>query len=72
MANKFTAIIESATEGGYFAYCAEIPGANGQCETIEECRINLAQAIALMLEDRLEDALRAVPDDAIRQIVLVE
>ena len=71
MRNEFTAIIETATEGGYFAYCPEIPGANGQGETIEECRDNLIQAIALILEDRREDALRGVPKDAIRQTVSV-
>lgn len=38
MHNEFTAIIEIASEGGYFAYCPEIAGANGQGETIEGCR----------------------------------
>ena len=71
MPNQFTAIIEAAPEGGYFAYCPEIPGANGQGETIEQCRQNLAQAIELILEDRREDVLRGVPDDAIRQTVSV-
>ena len=72
MRNEFTAIIETAAEGGYFAYCPEIPGANGQGETVEECRDNLIQAIALILEDRREDILRGVPKDAIRQTVSVE
>ena len=71
MRNEFTAIIEAAPEGGYFAYCPEIPGANGQGETIEECRQNLAEAIELILEDRREDVLRGVPEDAIRQIVSI-
>jgi predicted RNase H-like HicB family nuclease len=71
MRNEFTAIIETASEGGYFGYCLEIPGANGQGETIEECNQNLAAAIALILEDRREDYLRGVPQDAIRQIVSI-
>lgn len=58
MRNEFTAIIEAAAEGGYFAYCPEIPGANGQGETIDECRQNLVEAIALILEDRREKGLR--------------
>lgn len=33
---SLTAIIEQAEEGGYFAYCPEVKGANGQGETIEE------------------------------------
>lgn len=72
MRNEFTAIIEAASEGGFFAYCPEIPGANGQGETIEECRQNLAEAIALILEDRREDGLRGITDDVIRETVTIE
>jgi predicted RNase H-like HicB family nuclease len=53
MHNEFTAIIEKDGEW-YIAYCPEIPGANGQGRTIEECRESLAEAIALILEDRRE------------------
>jgi predicted RNase H-like HicB family nuclease len=70
MHNEFTAIIEQ-DEDWYIAYSPEIPGANGQGRTIEECRANLAEAIALILEDRREDALRGVPQDAIREMVVV-
>lgn len=70
MHNEFTAIIEQ-DEDWYIAYSPEIPGANGQGRTIEECRTNLAEAIALILEDRREDALRGVPQDAIREMVVV-
>jgi len=70
MHNEFTAIIEQ-DEDWYIAYCPEIPGANGQGRTIEECRANLAAAIALILEDRREDALRGVPREAIREMVVV-
>jgi predicted RNase H-like HicB family nuclease len=52
MRNEFTAIIERDGEW-YVAFCPEIPGANGQGRTLEECRENLDQAIALILEDRL-------------------
>jgi predicted RNase H-like HicB family nuclease len=54
------------------AYCPEIPGANGQGRTIDECRRNLAEAIVLILEDRREDALRGVPQDAIRETLVVQ
>jgi len=70
MHNEFTAIIEQ-DEDWYIAYCPEIPGANGQGRTVEECRANLAAAIALILEDRREDALRGVPREAIREMVVV-
>jgi predicted RNase H-like HicB family nuclease len=70
MKNEFTAVIEKAGDW-YIAYCPEIPGANGQGKTIEECRKSLAAAIALILEDRREDALRGVPEDAIREVLTV-
>ncbi|MCY7376533.1 MAG: type II toxin-antitoxin system HicB family antitoxin [Pyrinomonadaceae bacterium] len=70
MRNEFTAIFEQ-DDDWYVAYCAEIPGANGQGRTIEECRQNLAEAIALIFEDRREDALRGVPPNAVRETVVV-
>ena len=55
MKAKLTAIIELATEGGYWAICPEIAGANGQGETIAEVKANLKSAIQLILEDRLSE-----------------
>jgi predicted RNase H-like HicB family nuclease len=71
MKGEFTAIIESAPEGGYWAICPEIPGANGQGETIEEAKESLKQAIVLILEDRLEDARRGLPSDAIQENIAI-
>ncbi len=71
MRNEFTAVIEREDEW-YVGYCPEIPGANGQGQTIDECRASLAEAISLILEDRREDGLRGVPPDAIRETVTVE
>ncbi|MCP4609317.1 MAG: type II toxin-antitoxin system HicB family antitoxin [Planctomycetes bacterium] len=71
MHNEFTAIIEEE-DGWFIAYCPEIPGANGQGRTIEESRKSLAEAIALILEDRRDDALRGVPEDAIRETVVLQ
>jgi predicted RNase H-like HicB family nuclease len=71
MHNEFTAIIEQ-DEDLFIAYCPEIPGANGQGRTIEECRTSLAAAIELILEDRREDAFRGIPADAIRETVVLQ
>jgi len=66
--NEFTAIIER--DGTWhIGYCPEIPGANGQGETVDECKRNLAEAIALILEDGREDAQRGLPADAVQDIV---
>ena len=36
----------------YIGSCPEVPGANGQGETIKECRESLKEAIKLILQDR--------------------
>jgi predicted RNase H-like HicB family nuclease len=71
MRNEFTSVIEEDGEW-FIGYCPEIPGANGQGRSIEECRANLSEAIALILEDRREDGLRGTPPDAIRDTVVVQ
>lgn len=71
MKAEFTAIIEAAPQSGYWAICPEVPGANGQGETVEETKQNLIEAIELILEDRRLDILRGLPDDAIQEKILV-
>jgi len=71
MKGEFTAIIEPAPEGGFWAICPEVPGANGQGESIEETKDSLRQAIELILEDRKADILRGLPDDAIQDTVMI-
>jgi len=72
MKAEFTAIIEVAPEGGYWAICPEVPGANGQGETIEEAKNDLREAIELIFEDRRADILRELPKDAIHDRIQIE
>jgi predicted RNase H-like HicB family nuclease len=70
MRNEFTAVIEK--DGEWFvAWSPEVPGANGQGHTLEECRESLAAAIQLILEDRREDGLRGLPKEAIQDVIVV-
>jgi len=70
MTNQFTAIIER--DGAWFiSYCPELPGANGQGKTKEECLESLGEAINLILEDRRQDVLPGLPEDAIQEIITV-
>jgi predicted RNase H-like HicB family nuclease len=70
MRNEFTAIVEQ--DGPWnVAYCAEMPGANGQGKSREECIADLREAIALILEYRREKLLRSVPPDAQQELVVV-
>jgi len=71
MKGELTAIIEKAPEGGYWAYCPEIPGANGQGESVDEAKESLKQAVLLILEDRLEDVTRGLPEDTIQDTIAV-
>jgi len=71
MKAELTAIIEPAPEGGYWAICPEVPGANGQGETVEEAKRNLIEAIQLIFEDRRSDIMRGLPKDAIQEKILV-
>ncbi|MFQ5456727.1 MAG: type II toxin-antitoxin system HicB family antitoxin [Nitrospirota bacterium] len=71
MKAEFTAIIEKAPEGGYWAICPEVPGANGQGETVDEAKNSLSKAIELILEDRRADIFRGLPEDAIQEKVVV-
>ena len=71
MRNEFTAVIERDGDW-YIAYCPEVPGANGQGRTKAEAKRSLADAIALILEDRRADGLRGVPANAERDTVVVK
>ena len=71
MKSEFTAIIEPAQEGGFWAICPEVPGANGQGATVQETKQNLIEAIELLLDDRRADIMRGLPKDAIQEKILV-
>ena len=70
MSVQFTAVYEKGDKY-YIGYCLEVPGANGQGETLEECRESLKEAIKLILEDRVEEGLRSIPAEAIREPLVV-
>ena len=64
---NFTAIFEKG-EKYYIGYCVEIPEANGQGESIEECRQSLIEAIKLVIEDQKNDIMANVPNGRIEEI----
>lgn len=69
---NLTAILHrgEADEGGFWATCLEVPGANGQGDTEEECLHDLAAAVKLILDLNEEEALREDPQ-AIKTILAV-
>ena len=60
---NLTAIIHKgdADEGGFWATCIEVSGANGQGETREECLNDLRNAVRLLLEVERDEALKLDP-----------
>ena len=60
---QFTAIIHQGEpdEGGFWATCLEVPGANGQGETKEECLRDLGESVQLLLQTAREEAFLLDP-----------
>lgn len=56
----FTAIF-TKVPSGYIAFVEELPGANSQGVTLDEARLNLAEAVQLVLE-----ANRTLAEEATR------
>ena len=69
---KFTAIVHRGEpdEGGFWATCLEIPGANGQGKTREECLADLKKAIELLLETERAEVFRLDPQAETTELVL--
>ncbi len=69
---RLTAIIHQGEpdEGGFWATCLEVPGANGQGETKEACLQNLGEAVELLLETGREEAFRLDPAAETAELVL--
>jgi predicted RNase H-like HicB family nuclease len=70
MRHEFTAILERGEEW-WVGFCPEVPGANGQGLTREDCLQNLAEAVKLMLQDRVGDGLRDASPGAIREVLRI-
>ncbi len=60
---QFTAVLHRGEpdDGGFWATCLEVPGANGQGATTEECLQDLAAAVKLILDINREEAFADDP-----------
>ena len=68
---ELTAVFRRVPEG-YIAFVEELPGANTQGATLEEARVNLREAVALVLEANRALALEDAPHaDVIRESLKV-
>ena len=57
-------------EGGPWATCLEVPGANGHGESEKDCLGDLAEAVELILEMKEENELRADPAATMTPLVV--
>lgn len=63
MRNRYSAIVQR--DGKWFiAFCPEVPEANGQGKTREECLESLGEAIELVLDYKREQGLENIPRGA--------
>ena len=70
MRNRYSAVIQR--DGKWFiAFCSEVPEANGQGKTREECLESLSAAIELVLDYRREQGLERAARGAEQTSVLV-
>ena len=57
-------------EGGFWATCLEVPGANGQGDTKEECLASLKEAVQILLETERDEVFRLDPKAETAELVL--
>jgi predicted RNase H-like HicB family nuclease len=62
---QLTAVFVQVPEGGYVAFVEELPGANTQGATLEEARVNLREAVALVIESNRELAEQSLQGQAV-------
>jgi predicted RNase H-like HicB family nuclease len=66
MRNRYTALVQR--DGKWFiAFCPEVPEANGQGNTRQECLESLAAAIELVLDYKREHGLEKATNGTARQ-----
>ncbi|MBI4792102.1 MAG: type II toxin-antitoxin system HicB family antitoxin [Deltaproteobacteria bacterium] len=61
---RFTVIIESCEEGGYFAMCPAFPGCHVEGDTYEETLREMKAAINAFIEDYRAEG-EPIPDDEV-------
>ena len=63
-------LIHAAEEGGYWASCPSLPGCYSQGESWEETVTNMKEAIALYVEDMIDNG-EEVPEDKLDRVLVV-
>ena len=68
---KFTAVYMKVPEG-YVAFVEELPGANTQGETLDEARMNLQEAVTMVLDANRELSSQSIEGaEVIRETLIL-
>ena len=70
--HEYRVIYTQIEDGWIMAQAPELPGAVTQGATMDEARMTIKDAIALLLESYRENAERDIPKDAIHETLLIE
>jgi len=74
MKHEFNAVVEPPDDDDpwWVAYCPEVPGANGQGDSEAAALDDLKHAIQLILQTRLDEGMRRIPESAHAAKVVLE
>ena len=61
---RFTVVIESCEEGGYYAECPALPGCHVEAESLDDALAEMRLVIRAYLED-LREAGEPIPADEV-------
>ena len=64
---KLTAVFEPAPEGGYTCHFDELPEVFSECETLEEAKGNLLDALTQVMDYHREEARKKAAPGVVRE-----
>lgn len=69
---RYTVLFEPAEEGGYVVTCPSLPGLVTEGDTLDEARINAAEAIRGYLEALAKDGRPIPPEDPTPRATIIK
>jgi predicted RNase H-like HicB family nuclease len=67
---EYLVVFEESTDGGYFAYLPDLEGCTSFGDTLDECKINIHEAIEIYLEEAKHDGL-VVPNPQKKYVEMI-
>ena len=67
----YTAVFERLEKGSYYATIQELPEVQTEGKTLQEAIENLADALCLVLTDKIEEQLSSIQEDKTDHLEIV-